>query len=108
MRDGRRRRRLDLVPVPEETDRHALRSNDNVAGRTETRADLGRAMENLSSREQALLWLAYAQGASHDEIAESLGLKTSSIKQLLFRARRRLAQLLRGDQRAPAGEGIRR
>jgi RNA polymerase sigma-70 factor (ECF subfamily) len=38
-----------------------------------------------------MLWLAYAHGSSHEEIAESLGLRRSSIKILLFRARRRLA-----------------
>ena len=108
VRDGRRRRRPDLVAVPEETDPDALRSQDDVAGRTVLRADLSRAMASLSSREQAMLWLAYAQGSSHDEIAEALGLKTSSIKLLLFRARRRLAKLLRGDDHAPAGERIRR
>lgn len=83
VRDGRRRRRLDLVAVPEETDRDALRNHDDVAGRTVLRADLRRAMANLSSREQALLWLAYAQGSSHDEIAESLGLKTSRLPEFL-------------------------
>ena len=35
-----------------------------------------------------------AQGSSHEEIAESLGLRRSSIKILLFRARRRLAAAL--------------
>ena len=107
VRDGHRRRGPELVAVPDETDRDALRSQDDIAGRTALRADLGRAMASLSSREQAMLWLAYTQGSSHDEIAHSLGLKTSSIKLLLFRARRRLAKLLRGDQ-APVGEGIRR
>ena len=32
----------------------------------------------------ALLWLAYAQGSSHKEIAESLGLRAGSVKLLLF------------------------
>ena len=73
VRDGRRRRRPELVAVPEETDRDALRSHDDVAGRTVLRADLSRAMASLSSREQAMLWLAYAQGSSHDEIAEVAG-----------------------------------
>jgi len=36
-----------------------------------------------------LLWLAYAQGSSHREIAQALGLKTASIKLLLFRAGRK-------------------
>jgi RNA polymerase sigma-70 factor (ECF subfamily) len=41
-----------------------------------------------------MLWLAYAEGASHREIADVLGLQPSSLKALLFRARRKLADLL--------------
>jgi len=60
----------------------------------ERRADVRRAMGRLKPRERALLWLAYAQGSSHREIADVLGLKTGSIKLLLFRARRKLAAML--------------
>lgn len=60
----------------------------------EGRADVRRAFTQLKPRERALLWLAYAQGSSHSEIAGVLGLKTGSIKLLLFRARRRLAATL--------------
>ncbi len=49
----------------------------------------------LKPRQRALLWLAYVEGYRHREIAEILGLKAGSIKVLLFRARRRLAELLR-------------
>jgi RNA polymerase sigma-70 factor (ECF subfamily) len=42
-----------------------------------------------------MLWLAYAQGCSHEEIAEVLGLRKASLKALLFRARKRLLGLLR-------------
>lgn len=61
---------------------------------TERRADVRRAMGRLKPRERAMLWLAYAQGSSHSEIAEVLGLKTASIKLMLFRARRKLAAML--------------
>ena len=61
---------------------------------TERRADVRRAMGRLKPRERAMLWLAYAQGSSHSEIAEVLGLKTGSIKLMLFRARRKLAAML--------------
>lgn len=70
-----------------------------AAGQPERRIDLSRAMAKLTGRERDLLWLAYAEGASHVEIAGALGLKSSSIKQLLFRARRRLAGLLRPSAR---------
>ena len=41
-----------------------------------------------------MLWLAYAQGFSHEEIADVLGVRASSLKALLHRARRRLVALL--------------
>jgi RNA polymerase sigma-70 factor (ECF subfamily) len=70
------------------------------AERAEARLDLTRAFGRLKRRERELLWLAYAQGSSHAEIGAALGLKTGSIKPLLFRARHKLAGLLRG---APSG-----
>jgi RNA polymerase sigma-70 factor (ECF subfamily) len=64
------------------------------------RLDLAAAFAGLRARERALLWLAYAQGASHKEIAEVIGVGTGSVKALLLRARRRLAGLL--DRREAA------
>jgi RNA polymerase sigma-70 factor (ECF subfamily) len=61
---------------------------------TETRQDVRRALGKLKPRERAMLWLAYANGSSHAEIADVLGLKTGSIKLLLFRARRKMASAL--------------
>lgn len=61
---------------------------------TEQRADFDRAMAQLKPRERAMLWLAYAEGASHQEIAQALGLRPASMKLLLYRARRRMASLL--------------
>jgi RNA polymerase sigma-70 factor (ECF subfamily) len=60
----------------------------------ESRQDVRRALGRLKPRERAMLWLAYANGSSHAEIADVLGLKTTSIKLLLFRARRKLAATL--------------
>jgi RNA polymerase sigma-70 factor (ECF subfamily) len=71
------------------------------SGRAERQADFTRAMSHLKPRERAMLWLAYAEGASHREIAEVLGLRPGSLKPMLFRARRRLAALL---GRAPEGK----
>jgi RNA polymerase sigma-70 factor (ECF subfamily) len=55
-------------------------------------------MARLKPRERALLWLAYAQEHPHSEIAVTLGVRTGSVKLLLFRARRRLAQILRSSK----------
>ena len=51
-------------------------------------------MAQLTQRERELVWLAYGLGSTHQEIAGALGLKTGSIKPLLFRARRKLARIL--------------
>lgn len=93
VRDRRRRR---VVRGHEVTvaDGHVSRDSDATTARVEQRTDLARAMTRLRPRERTLLWLAYAQGSTHREIAEVLGLRPGSIKPLLFRARRRLATLL--------------
>ena len=57
------------------------------------------AMSKLRVKERAMLWLAYGQGASHEEIARVVGVRTGSIKPLLLRARRRMAMLLGGADR---------
>jgi RNA polymerase sigma-70 factor (ECF subfamily) len=62
--------------------------------RVEQTTDLTRAMGQLKPRERSLLWLAYAEGSSHREIAATLGVKLASVKLLLFRARRKLAAIL--------------
>ena len=56
--------------------------------------DMGRWLLELKPQERALLWLAYVEGWSHEEIAEILGLRTGSVRVLLFRARARLARVL--------------
>jgi RNA polymerase sigma-70 factor, ECF subfamily len=93
--DVRRRPRIDDTALADTAGDAADPRGKDVATETARRVDLARAMSRLKPRERDLLWLAYAQGSSHGEIAETLGLKTSSIKMLLFRARRRLAALLR-------------
>ncbi len=64
--------------------------------------DVARTFAQLTTRDRALLWLAYVEGESHEEIAASLGVGKRSIKVLLFRAKRRLRDLLqaRGLSRA--------
>ena len=74
-----------------------LPSTENP-GRPERRADLLRAMSQLKDRERAILWLAYAEGESHRDIADVFGLEVGSLKTMLFRARRKAAEFLRGDK----------
>jgi RNA polymerase sigma-70 factor (ECF subfamily) len=60
------------------------------------------AFDRLKPRERQLLWLAYVEGSSHREIAEHTGLQPGSIRLLLFRARRKLADLI--GTKSPARE----
>jgi RNA polymerase sigma-70 factor (ECF subfamily) len=89
------RRKRDHIELCEEH-AHLSQTDSDAAGRSARRADLGRAMAKLKPRQRDALWLAYAEGSSHEEIARVLGVKVGSIKLILFRARRKLARLLRG------------
>lgn len=59
------------------------------------RHDMMRVFAELKPQERVLLWLAHVEESAHEEIAETLGLKTKSIKVLLFRARKKLGDLLK-------------
>ncbi len=91
------RRDRSCAPLPEDGPGEPA-AGGNVAAQSENRTDLIRAMATLSLRQRDALWLAYAEGSSHQEIAEVLGLKTASIKLLLFRARRKLAGILQAGR----------
>ncbi|HYR27083.1 MAG TPA: RNA polymerase sigma factor, partial [Thermoanaerobaculia bacterium] len=96
---ARRERRYEEVPLPEEetTGTSLPAAGTPVPEEQATiRTDLARAMKKLEPVQRELLWLAYAQGASHDEIAEILGVRSISVRTLLLRARRKLAGLLTG------------
>ena len=73
---------------------------DRLRGTTEAHVEpeyddsVSREFAALKPRERALLWLAYVEGESHQDIADALGLSRGSIKVLLSRARGRLRDLL--------------
>lgn len=88
----RRQRSTPLDEIPEE--RFATSGH---AAQAETEALLGPALKQLRPRDRQLLWLAYAEGYNHREIAEVTGLASASIRLLLFRARRKAAQFLKAQ-----------
>lgn len=88
----RRPQTMQLEEVPEA----ALPSfTSNDSDRLDSQAVLGPALARLKPRERQLLWLAYAEGYNHQEIAAITGLRAAGIRLLLFRARHRMARLLR-------------
>jgi RNA polymerase sigma-70 factor (ECF subfamily) len=98
LRDHFRRKRpeTDVVPERDESPGH----DDAV----HLRSDVGGAMSELSPNDRQMLWLAYVEGSSHEEIAIALGLRTPSIRSMLFRARKRLAEKLHKKGLHPGGE----
>src|SRR5262249_11874346 len=98
----RRPQATPLEDVPE-TALPVFTSRDS--DRIDSQSLVGPAMARMKPRERLVLWLAYAEGCNHREIAAITGLKTPSIRLLLFRARRKMARLLR--QRAlTAGKSL--
>jgi RNA polymerase sigma-70 factor (ECF subfamily) len=71
------------------------------SAQADSQAILGPALAQLRPRDRQLLWLAHAEGYSHREIAQVTGLGSASIRLLLFRARRKIAALLRAQQAQP-------
>jgi len=65
------------------------------------RHDMMKTFSELKPRERALLWLAHVEEAGHEDIGDALGLKTGSVKVLLFRARKHLGDLLTKKGLAP-------
>ena len=106
-RDANRRRfrfRVEPVALEPDDEAEALRVDDRVAERFEASTDLARAMAQLKPLQREMLWLAYALGSSHAEIAEIVGVKSASVKILLLRARRKLAGLLGRPASRPASK----
>lgn len=82
----RERSRVELDGMPE--------AGPSTEPREVLRHDMMKTFAELKPRERALLWLAHVEEADHDDIGEALGVKTKSVKVLLFRARKKLGELL--------------
>ena len=98
LRDHWRRPRPSFI---EEIPEDFFATRDRSA-QSDSQILLDPALRQMKPRERQLLWLAYAEGYSHREIAQVTGLAEASIRLLLFRARRKIAALLR-NQPAPSG-----
>jgi len=82
-------RRLKEVPLPDNSV-----EIPGIGPHIDQRLGMRQAFDRLKPRERQLLWLAYVEGSSHKEIAEHTGLQPGSIRLLLFRARRKLAEVI--------------
>ena len=88
------RRGQGKVHVPLE-DMAEVPSAEQTAESVQARSDLRGALRQLKPRELQLLWLAYVEGSTHKEISAVVGLRTVSVRPMLFRARQKLLGILR-------------
>ena len=95
----RKPRAASIEEIPEE-----FLATSNSSAQADSQAMLGPALALMRPRDRQLLWLAHAEGYSHKEIAEVTGLAAASIRLLLFRARRKIARLLREQNPKEGGE----
>jgi len=83
----------DWIPLDERAE-----AQPTDTGSIEDKIDVTRILESLTIMQRSLVWLAYAEGYSHREIAEITNIKERSVKVLLFRARQRfISRLQRGS-----------
>lgn len=95
----RKARTVSIEELPEDRSVAHLAAPDTSA-QTDSRLTLDRALAQLRPRDRQLLWLAHAENYTHREIADMTGLNATSIRLLLFRARREMAKLLRENGEA--------
>ena len=101
LRDHWRRGKLEPLPLLSSTVSDSAVAAEAAAGESphdqiHAQSDVSRVLAKLKPREREMLWLAYVEGSSHREIAKIVGMKEQSIRTMLFRARQKLAGLLRG------------
>jgi RNA polymerase sigma-70 factor (ECF subfamily) len=89
----RERTHVELSDIPQ--------GGPSIEPREVLRHDMMKTFAELKPRERALLWLAHVEEADHEHIGEALGVKVNSVKVLLFRARKRLGELLTKKGLAP-------
>ena len=70
-------------------------ATERTAENVQARSDLRAALRKLTPRELQLVWLAYVEGSTHKEISDLAGLRTASVRPMLFRARHKLLGILR-------------
>ena len=61
--------------------------------------EMKKTFKRLKPKQRMLLWLAYVEGYSYSEIAEMTNTKKNSLKVQLFRAREKMATLLKEKEK---------
>jgi len=93
-RAGRRRPTVPLVGEPESRYEPALPAPDEDIAQRDLSTRLQAAVAELVPRQRAAVVLRHAHGLSHADIAAVLETTAPVVKALLFRAHRRLGQII--------------
>lgn len=76
---------------------HPADGPEVIAERNERRAAVHRALRQLPDDFRQVLLLRELGGLSYDEIAHEMALESGTVKSRIFRARRKMADILRAD-----------
>lgn len=94
-------RRIKVEKKAFEEEQHVYLRNIQKAepqSGTQFSLDMEKTFKKLKPRERMILWLAYVEGYSYEEIAEMTGTKENILKVQLFRAREKLARILKAQE----------
>lgn len=103
LRARKRRQTMSLSVVDDEGEETELEISDESASpeklleRSMTRDAVRRGLQELTPEYRQILILRELQGMSYDEIAETLGLESGTVKSRIFRARKKLCSFLVRD-----------
>lgn len=103
LRARKRRQTVSLSVVDDEGEETELMISDESASpeklmeRSMTRDAVRRGLQELTPEYRQILILRELQGMSYDEIAETLGLESGTVKSRIFRARKKLCTFLVRD-----------
>lgn len=103
LRARKRRQTVSLSVVDDEGEETELEISDESASpeklleRSMTRDAVRRGLQELTPEYRQILILRELQGMSYDEIAETLGLESGTVKSRIFRARKKLCSFLIRD-----------
>jgi len=96
-----RLRRIKVEKRAFQEDQHVYLRNIQKEGpqsQIQFSLDMENTFKKLKPRERMILWLAYVEGYSYEEIAEMTETKENSLKVQLFRAREKLAKILKAQE----------
>ncbi len=95
------RRQPAALSLDEAAERGAVRQEPAARDRAftdfELRERLQKAMERLPAESRFLIAGHYLQGVQYEELAEALNMPLGTVKTQIFRAKRRLRELLEGE-----------